>query len=114
LARPSRQGDHVVVQRATARSASTSAKGEHRRIPTWVQKPLACEFVAYSFAPSGVCYLLPVMPLQRAWRQRGREWIGDYGQRRAQNPGYVSVNVPVPKAVLMWAIVDAMIVGAGS
>ena len=57
-----------------------------------------------------VCYLLPVMPLQRAWRQRGREWIKEYGQRRTQNPGYVSVSVPVPKAVLMWAIIDAMVV----
>ena len=70
--------------------------------------------IAYSFAPSGVCYLLPGMPLQRAWRQRGREWIREYGRRRAQNPGYVLVSVPVPKAVLMWAIVDAMIVGSGS
>jgi len=77
-----------------------------------VQKPLACDFIAYAYAPSGVCYLLPVVPLQRAWRQHGRQWIKEYGQRRAQNPGYVSVGVPVPRAVLMWAIVDAMVVQA--
>ena len=35
---------------------------EDRRAPGWVQKPLACDYIAYSFAPSGVCYLLPVMP----------------------------------------------------
>ena len=83
---------------------------EERCIPGWVQKPLACDFIAYAYAPSGICYLLPVVPLQRAWRQRGREWIKTYGQRRAQNPGYVSVSVPVPRAVLMCAIVDAMMV----
>jgi hypothetical protein len=85
---------------------------EERRSPGWVQKSLACDFIAYAYAPSGVCYLLPVVPLQRAWRQHGRQWIKDYGQRRAQNPGYVSVSVPVPRAVLMWAIVDAMVVSA--
>ena len=84
---------------------------EARRSPGWVQKPLACDFIAYGFAPSGVCYLLPVAPLQRAWRQHGRQWIKRYGQRRAQNPGYVSVSVPVPRAVLMRAIVEAMVVG---
>jgi hypothetical protein len=84
---------------------------EERRIPGWVQKPLACDFVAYAFAPSGVCYLLPVLPLQRAWRQHGRSWIKKFGQRRAQNEGYVSVGVPVPRSILLTAIADAMIIG---
>jgi hypothetical protein len=81
---------------------------EERRIPGWIQKPLACDFIAYAYAPTETCYLLPVAPLQRAWRQRGREWIVAYGTRRARNPGYVSVGVPVPRDVLMQAIVDAM------
>ena len=83
---------------------------EERRVPGWVQKPLACDFIAYAYAPSGLCFLLPVAPLQRAWRQRGREWIRRYGTRRAQNPGYVSVGVPVPRAVLVAAIAEAMII----
>jgi hypothetical protein len=83
---------------------------EARRAPGWVQKPLACDFIAYAYAPSGVCFLLPVVPLQRAWRQHGRTWLQLYGTRRAQNPGYVSVNVPVPRGVLMQAIVEAMFV----
>jgi len=83
---------------------------EAKRKPGWIQKPLACDFIAYAYAPSGVCQLLPVAPLQRAWRRHGREWIKRYGQRRAQNPGYVSVSVPVPRTELMWAIVDAMVV----
>ncbi|MEJ8631445.1 hypothetical protein P0F65_19925 [Sphingomonas sp. I4] len=54
--------------------------------------------------------MLPVVPLQRAWRQHGRKWINLYGTRSAQNPGYVSVGVPVPRHVLMQAIVEAMVV----
>lgn len=84
---------------------------ESRKVPGWIQKPLACDFIAYAYAPSGRCYLLPVAPLQRAWRQHGRTWVAQYGQRRAQNPGYVSVGVPVPRPVLMRAIADAMLIG---
>jgi len=83
---------------------------EQRRSPGWVQKPLACDFIAYAFAPSRKCYLLPVVPLQRAWRQRGRCWVAQFGQRRARNPGYVSASVPVPIDVLMPAMMDAMLV----
>jgi hypothetical protein len=39
---------------------------EARRIPGWIQKPLACDFIAYAYAPSGRCFLLPVPALQRA------------------------------------------------
>ena len=85
---------------------------EARRIPGWVQKPLACDFIAYAFAPSGICYLLPVAPLQRAWRQHGKEWIRRYGTRRAPNVGYVSASVPVPTDVLMQAIARAMIIAS--
>ncbi|SFS12364.1 hypothetical protein [Sphingomonas jatrophae] len=85
---------------------------ESRRVPGWVQKPLACDFIAYAYAPSGVCYLLPVVPLQRAWRLNGRDWIKRYGTRRAQNVGYVTANVPVPRSVLLVAIAEAMILSA--
>lgn len=83
---------------------------EARRKPGWVQKPLACDFVAYAYAPAGTCVLLPVPALQRAWRQHGRQWAGLYGVRRAVNAGYTSVSVPVPRGVLMQAIVEAMFV----
>ena len=83
---------------------------EARQSPGWVQKPLACDFIAYAHAPAATCVLLPVPALQRAWRQHGRSWIGLYGQRRAEHPGYTSVSVPVPRGVLMQAIVEAMFV----
>ncbi|WP_294329808.1 hypothetical protein [uncultured Sphingomonas sp.] len=81
---------------------------EARRSPGWVQKPLACDFIAYAYAPSGVCFLLPAAPLQRAWRQNGRKWVELYGRSRARNPGYTSVSVPVPQHVVMQAIIEAM------
>ncbi|WP_339375649.1 hypothetical protein [Aurantiacibacter zhengii] len=77
--------------------------------PGWIQKPLACDFIAYAFAPSRRCYLLPVAPLQRAWRLNGRHWIEQYGERFAMNPGYRSSNVPVPIETLMGAIAAAMV-----
>jgi hypothetical protein len=83
---------------------------EARQSPGWVQKPLACDFIAYAYAPAATCVLLPVPSLQRAWRQHGRQWIGLYGTRRAANQGYTSVSVPVPRGVLMQAIVEAMFV----
>jgi len=39
-----------------------------RRAPGRVQKPLTADFIADANAPSGICFLLPVAPLQRAWR----------------------------------------------
>ena len=82
---------------------------EVRAKPGWIQKPLACDFIAYAFAPSRRCYLLPVAPLQRAWRLNGRHWIDQYGERRARNVGYCSSNVPVPIETLMGAIAAAMV-----
>lgn len=83
---------------------------EDRRSPGWVQKPLACDFIAYAYAPSRRCFLLPVALLQRAWRLNGRQWIERYGQRRARNVGYVSTSVPVPIPDLEVAMAAAMLV----
>lgn len=83
---------------------------EDRRVAGWVQKPLACDFIAYAFAPSRRCYLLPVVPLQRSWRLFGRRWVERYGQRHARNVGYVSANVPVPIDELLLAMTQAMLV----
>lgn len=81
---------------------------EARRAPGWVQKPLACDFIAYAFIPSCTCLLLPTLTLQRAWRLFGREWSEKYGTVRAQNNGYVTASVPVPRDALMAALSDAM------
>jgi hypothetical protein len=81
---------------------------EAKKIPGWVQKPLACEFIAYAFVPSRVCYLFPTLTLQVAWRKRGREWIGRFPEIRAQNARYVTVSVAVPIEELLSALTSAM------
>ena len=81
---------------------------EARRTPGWVQKPLACEFIAYALVPSQRCYLLPTLTLQAAWRRRGRAWCEQYKPIRAQNNGYVTLSVAVPTDTLLSAVSDAM------
>lgn len=83
---------------------------EARRKPGWVQKPLDCDFIAYAFVQSGLCYLLPTLLLQRAWREYGRAWVKDYPEVRAQNRGYVTVSIAVPKDVVLDAIRDVIVV----
>ena len=43
--------------------------------PGWVCKSLLCEYIAYAIAPLGLCYLLPVLQLQKIWGEHGAEWI---------------------------------------
>jgi hypothetical protein len=83
---------------------------EARKSPGWIQKPLDCDFIAYAFVQSGLCYLLPTLLLQRAWREFGRSWAESYGEIRAQNRGYVTVCVPVPKPVVLDAIRECIVV----
>lgn len=81
---------------------------EGRKIPGWIQKPLACDFIAYAFVPSETCYLFPTLTLQRAWQIHGREWCDQYPEIRANNGRYVTVSVGVPTDVLFNAMSDAM------
>jgi hypothetical protein len=85
---------------------------EIAKVPGWIQKNLACEFIAYAFVPNSTCYLLPTLTLQRAWRLNGRAWISEYGERRSQSSEYgrtwTTVSTPVPINVLFEAVADAM------
>jgi len=83
---------------------------EARKIRGWVAKDLACDFIAYAFVPSGRCYLLPFQTLRRAWRDNRKEWVRDHFRVEAENPGYKTISVAVPIAILMSALGDAMLV----
>lgn len=72
--------------------------------PGWVCKPLLCDFIAYAIIPRGMCYLLPVLPLQSAWRAHAENWISTYPRVEAKNKGYTTVSVAVPTKVLFAAI----------
>jgi hypothetical protein len=79
-----------------------------RKIPGWIQKPLACDFIAYAFLPSQTCYLFPTLTLQRAWQLNGRHWVATYGDVRAANKGWTTVSTPVPREELIYALAGAM------
>lgn len=88
--------------------------------PGWVQKDLACDFIAYAFVPDHRCYLLPFLTLRRAWRLNGREWVrlaeaqdGGYRLVDAENQGYVTRSVAVPIPDLLSAVSQAQIVEWG-
>lgn len=89
-----------------------------RRIPGWVQKDLACDYIAYAFIPSQRCYMLPFLQLRKAWTERGREWIAraeeqsdyEYTLVEADNGSYVTESIAVPIPKLMDAISDAMVI----
>lgn len=77
--------------------------------PGWVCKPLRCDFIAYAILPRGKAYLLPVVALQRAWRERSDYWLNKFGTKTAQNKGYKTLNCPIPFADLFRALATAQI-----
>ena len=88
-----------------------------RRIPGWVAKDLACDFVAYAYLETQRCFLLPFLLLRRAWKQHGREWVSraekeeeGYKKVVAQNQGYTTTSVAVSWDILYQAISDAMVI----
>ena len=78
--------------------------------PGWLDKGLTCDFIAYAFAETKTCYLLPFRTLRSAWVANRSEWWAKYGRCDAANRGYTTVSVPVPINVLMAAMQDAMVV----
>ena len=81
---------------------------KERQEPGWVALDLAADFLAYTVLPSGVCYLLPVPLLRRAWQMYGEQWKKLYGVRETKNHGFTTQSCPVPKKELFKALVAAM------
>ena len=81
-----------------------------RKIPGWVAKDLAMDYLAYAFIPSRTCYLLPFQTLRRAWRANRKEWVKEHPKVVAENQGWVTVSVGVPIPILLAALNDAMVV----
>ena len=78
--------------------------------PGWIEKDLACHFIAYAFEPLRHCYLFPIQPLQRAWKMHGASWKTTYDVKIAKNHGYSTHSCPVPIGILMQAITKAMFI----
>jgi hypothetical protein len=81
---------------------------EQRRVPGWIQKDLACDYIAYAFEPDRTCYMLPFLPLRRAWLQHGRMWAQRHPTIRADNGSYISASVAIPIEELFCALNSAM------
>lgn len=64
--------------------------------PGWACKPLRADYIAYAIAPLGMCYLLPVIQLQQAWRRKGEIWKAGCFIVRAPNRGYTTLSAAVP------------------
>jgi hypothetical protein len=79
-----------------------------KRVPGWVQTPLACHFIAYMILPRRKCHLLPVLQLQAAWKKHGEDWGRTFGVRKARNEwggrSWTTESVPVPVNDLYAAI----------
>lgn len=79
-----------------------------RRVPGWIQKKLACDFILYVFLPTRQGYFLPTPILQRAWRSYGRLWIDKayakedgFSVIHGINSGYITENIAVPREALI-------------
>lgn len=81
---------------------------EQRKVPGWVAKDLACDYIAYAILPTKKCYLLPFQTLRKAWQENRKAWVQNYRRIEAQNSGYVTVSVGVPVPVLMGSLTKAM------
>jgi hypothetical protein len=86
-----------------------------RKEPGWVCRPLRAHFIAYAIAPLGLCHLLDVPLLQRAWSHYQEEWTRAYGTRSCQScrsPNgrrWTTISVPVPADKLRRAMGRASI-----
>lgn len=69
---------------------------EERKLPGWIQKNLATDYLAYIFVPQRSGLWIPFLDLRRAWKLNGRRWGESYPIVHAQNNGYVTVSVAIP------------------
>jgi hypothetical protein len=83
----------------------------------WGTKPLDCDFLAYAFERSQVCYLLPFLGIRAAWQKHGAMWRGkaqhqEGGFRwvRALNRTYATISIAVPTKFLQDCVNDALTV----
>jgi hypothetical protein len=85
-----------------------------RKTPGWVQKDLACDYIAYAFLPSRRCYLFPFLELRRAWKTFGKTWAEVYRPVYAKNEScgrrWVTESVPVPLVELQNALTQTSLI----
>jgi hypothetical protein len=85
--------------------------------PGWGVKPLDCDFLAYAFEPSRICFLFPFLGIRAAWAKHGSMWRGkatasEGGFRwiAARNQRYNTISIAVPTRILQECVNDALTV----
>lgn len=88
-----------------------------RQKPGWIKKDLTCDYIAYAFVPTQMCYLLPFQLLKRAFEQNREDWhfncqhgIDGFRIVEASNHNYVTQSAAIPIAVLLNALKEALVV----
>jgi hypothetical protein len=84
----------------------------------WVRKDsLQIDYLAYAWVRQQTCVFLPWLALRRAWSENIAEWWGKakrgepgYTRCKAKNPTYNTLNLAVPRAVVLDAVRDALTV----
>lgn len=76
--------------------------------PGWVCKKLTADFIAYAIEPLGICYLLPIEPLQDAWRRLSQAWMNDPKHKKIKAINkrgytYYTHSLALPPSVLATA-----------
>jgi hypothetical protein len=86
-----------------------------RSVPGWARKTLGCDWLAYAFVPSRICYLFPFLGIRAAWEKNWCDWINKATRREAgfdwivaPNKDYDTICIAVPTQFLNEAIQDAM------
>lgn len=83
---------------------------QENQIAGWIQKSLACDYIAYAIIPTKTCYLLPFQQLRMIWIKNGREWIKKYKKIIAQNYNYKTESIAIPTNILMNELLNSMII----
>ena len=85
--------------------------------PGWGVKPLDCDFLAYAFEHSRICYLLPFLGIRAAWAKHGAMWRskatdeeGGFRWVKAPNRTYNTISIAVPTKILQDCVNDALTV----
>jgi hypothetical protein len=74
----------------------------------WISKEHYTDYISYIVYPTKIMYILPFLILQRVWLQNYNEWQLQYGRKFAQNDGYTTSNIAIPKDILFKELVESM------
>ena len=66
------------------------------------------EYVFFNFdkQDSRLCFLIPFQLLRMAFKEKGKQWVGDYGIKYQNSEGWTSSAVFVPASVVELAICE--------